>query len=699
MPSVSTRDVHSPHDAPSHTPLPDLTRVACCCVEFSFPASVYFDVVLDVDSYHEFVPFCSASKVTRVLGPGQIEADLTIGFRIFTEAYTSHIDFERPRSIRIRSIESSVFGHLISTWSFRPNPKDTKQCYVEFDIDFEVNSPVHASAVKLFFTDVAERQIKAFSDRCIKLYKEGRIKADIEPDLVVAPAKVMPKPVEAPAAVAPAAPAAPTALVHPLAAPVARKTATGLPVPSTAFRYPQRPVPGDVPAVSPDVLVSTSSAALLACPVPHLGPRIKFSASEIEKLAVVFKKHAKPVPISASQLRQQQQEVTHTSAISKIAATASAHPDHLYAASADPSAASSELRLDVAGFAALCTDVCMSTGGVFGRFRERATVRTISDVGANGVLTHALFVGDPQLYASSNHLCTDASGSASVPEIENPEAIVSPRRVAADGSTSSSSASSLDVVAHSFAFGDFLSHFYYLTKATIEEKLLYALVICARRAATQGGHEGYDPSRNRGGSPIPSDLFSAASASAALSIPSLRSATAAFFCAHVGVLRHIMPLMSYHRARELREQIEAHRRSVAQKQLEQAKSPNAALLPPITSDVSAPVEPGVTVLALLGLLEGVLSEAETAVSETIEQMSEQMEQAQEEQHALRTSQQSAVATSAPLSSRLVPLEHWVSMWSNQAELLALVSVPGLATLIQINSIVPLEAHQPTKKQL
>lgn len=38
------------------------------------------------------------------------------------------------------------------------------------------------------------------------------------------------------------------------------------------------------------------------------------------------------------------------------------------------------------------------------------------------------------------------------------------------------------------------------------------------------------------------------------------------------------------------------------------------------------------------------------------------------------------------------------MWSNQAELLALVSVPGLATLIQINSIVPLEAHQPSKKQ-
>lgn len=95
---------------------------------------MYFDVVLDVDSYHEFVPFCSASRVTRRLGPTTMEAELTIGFRIFTEAYTSRIEFVRPKSIRIRSVQSSVFGHLISTWNFRPDPKNAAQCYVEFDV-------------------------------------------------------------------------------------------------------------------------------------------------------------------------------------------------------------------------------------------------------------------------------------------------------------------------------------------------------------------------------------------------------------------------------------------------------------------------------------------------------------------------------------------------------------------------------------
>jgi ribosome-associated toxin RatA of RatAB toxin-antitoxin module len=99
-----------------------------------FPASVYFDVVLDVDQYHEFVPFCSGSRVTRRIGPNQMEAELTIGFRIFTEKYTSRIDYERPKTIRIKSVQSSVFGHLISTWNFKPNPANAKECYVEFDV-------------------------------------------------------------------------------------------------------------------------------------------------------------------------------------------------------------------------------------------------------------------------------------------------------------------------------------------------------------------------------------------------------------------------------------------------------------------------------------------------------------------------------------------------------------------------------------
>jgi coenzyme Q-binding protein COQ10 len=669
-----------------------------------FPANVYFDVVLDVDQYHEFVPFCSASRVTRRLGPSQLEADLTIGFRIFTEQYTSRIDYTRPSSIRIKSVQSSVFGHLISTWNFKPDPANDQQCYVEFDvrsgagalavscpeldpmltvltrfllcffqIDFEVSSPVHASAVKLFFTDVAERQIKAFSDRCIKLYKAGKIKA----------ATTKPTPVSAPTP-------QPTAVTTSQPVVVSAAPATVAATSHIPFHYPKAISPA---GLSPAQLVSSAPSSL-TCFVSHLGRRIKFSPSEIDKLRVVFLKHARPVVPTAVEApfsvqsgppRSFEHESVHHPGGSE--SNGSDAPEHLYASNG------AELRLDVEGFSGLCTDVCMATGGVFGKFRERATVRTISDVGSAGVLTHALFVGDPHVYSST--LAVTGTGDPHhldhrphLPHIEDPEALV-------DGSsgsaTSRPSSVALTSVPHTFGFADFLSHFYYLTKATIEEKLLYMLRISARRMQLYG-QDHYDPSQGEGDasllSPIP-DIFrhSSSSSTWSLSVPSLRSSSAAFFCVHLGVLRHIMPLMAYHRAREMRVQIELERRVIEQKQLAQARSPNAALLPPVNVPLSVPVEPGVTALALLGLLEGVLYEAESAVGEAIEQLSELVE----------NRQQSIPPDSAALSETAsqqptVPVEQWVSEWSRQAELLALVSVPGLATMIQIHSVVPLEVR-------
>ena len=70
------------------------------------PAQI-FDVVADINQYSKFVPFCEcvrrrsgrlwhqserlrrASRVTRRLSPTVLEAELAIGFKLFTERYVS----------------------------------------------------------------------------------------------------------------------------------------------------------------------------------------------------------------------------------------------------------------------------------------------------------------------------------------------------------------------------------------------------------------------------------------------------------------------------------------------------------------------------------------------------------------------------------------------------------------------------------
>ena len=94
-----------------------------------FSANEMFDVVADVNSYNEFLPFCVESRVLRKPNENVMEAMLRIGFKIFTEAYTSRVimnRFEcsiaiqaavlilsyRPHKINIKSLESPTFKRI-----------------------------------------------------------------------------------------------------------------------------------------------------------------------------------------------------------------------------------------------------------------------------------------------------------------------------------------------------------------------------------------------------------------------------------------------------------------------------------------------------------------------------------------------------------------------------------------------------------
>lgn len=60
-----------------------------------FSPEEMFDVVADVNKYHEFLPFCVESRVLRRPNENVMEAALRIGFKVFTESYTSRVIMNR----------------------------------------------------------------------------------------------------------------------------------------------------------------------------------------------------------------------------------------------------------------------------------------------------------------------------------------------------------------------------------------------------------------------------------------------------------------------------------------------------------------------------------------------------------------------------------------------------------------------------
>ncbi|OVA16437.1 hypothetical protein BVC80_243g50 [Macleaya cordata] len=131
-----------------------------------------FAVVAAVDLYEDFVPWCQRSKIIRHNADGSFDAELEIGFKFLVESYVSHVEMNKPKSIKTTVSESNLFDHLINIWEFNPGPVPGS-CDLYFLVDFKFQSPLYRQVASVFFTEVATRLVGSFSDRCRMIYGPG----------------------------------------------------------------------------------------------------------------------------------------------------------------------------------------------------------------------------------------------------------------------------------------------------------------------------------------------------------------------------------------------------------------------------------------------------------------------------------------------------------------------------------------------
>ncbi len=138
-----------------------------------------FDLVADVGKYPEFLPWCVGAKV-RSQTDTLLVADLTIGFKIFRESFTSRVDLDRPRMVQVK-YENGPFRYLNNQWSFEPNPKG---CDVKFFVDFEFKSRLLQAAIGVVFNEAVRLMVNAFLKRARDVYGQPTA------TLAVSPARV-----------------------------------------------------------------------------------------------------------------------------------------------------------------------------------------------------------------------------------------------------------------------------------------------------------------------------------------------------------------------------------------------------------------------------------------------------------------------------------------------------------------------------
>ncbi len=131
-----------------------------------FSAEQLFDLVADVESYPEFLPWCQATRITRREGD-VFYSDMVIGFKMVRERVTTRVTLDRPRRIDVDYLRGPM-RHLNNHWVFVPQPNG--DCLIDFFVDFELRSPLLDRLIGVLFNEAVRRMVGAFETRARQLY-------------------------------------------------------------------------------------------------------------------------------------------------------------------------------------------------------------------------------------------------------------------------------------------------------------------------------------------------------------------------------------------------------------------------------------------------------------------------------------------------------------------------------------------------
>tara|TARA_B100000029_G_scaffold470093_1_gene508634 strand:- start:2048 stop:2497 length:450 start_codon:yes stop_codon:yes gene_type:complete len=130
------------------------------------------NLVLDIEKYPEFVPFCHNAKIYENKNEDnltKIIADLTIGKGPFTDTYKSDVVYnKKDSSISVKNIDGPL-NHLSNKWIFKNKNNFTE---VIFDIDFEIENKFLNILMEKSFEFGLNRIADAFQKRAEDLFSK-----------------------------------------------------------------------------------------------------------------------------------------------------------------------------------------------------------------------------------------------------------------------------------------------------------------------------------------------------------------------------------------------------------------------------------------------------------------------------------------------------------------------------------------------
>jgi ribosome-associated toxin RatA of RatAB toxin-antitoxin module len=139
-----------------------------------FSAQKMFDLVDDVDSYAEFLPWCSSTE-SKNRTETSVDGTLFVTKGKIKLSFSTHNEMKPGQEIKLRLL-SGPFKRLTGLWTFRPLKENA--CKVTLRMEFEFSNKVLSLALGFVFSQIANSMLDSFCKRAKNIYtKDGSSRA------------------------------------------------------------------------------------------------------------------------------------------------------------------------------------------------------------------------------------------------------------------------------------------------------------------------------------------------------------------------------------------------------------------------------------------------------------------------------------------------------------------------------------------
>jgi ribosome-associated toxin RatA of RatAB toxin-antitoxin module len=134
-----------------------------------YSAQQMYALVIDVDAYPQFLPWCRAAEVHDESSHA-MHATLHIDYRGLKQSFTTR-NAHKPGERIDMQLEQGPFSQLQGQWRFVPLAKDA--CRVEFDLVYRFASAALEAVAGPVFGAIASTMVDSFVKRAEAVYGES----------------------------------------------------------------------------------------------------------------------------------------------------------------------------------------------------------------------------------------------------------------------------------------------------------------------------------------------------------------------------------------------------------------------------------------------------------------------------------------------------------------------------------------------